>query len=190
MSMIGNFRTTSDADIAALLEQPKRIELLLYGEYLTKPRTKRGFFSLFSKHRHPAPDTWTPHDPGEELDVDKAWHGIHYLLTGSPWEGTGPEAFILAGGQTIGNIDVGYGPARAFPSDEVREIARRLNEIDQNRLKAAWDQKTFLEHKIYPDMWEKEPESCFGYLLEHFEALKRFIMQAADTGKALIVYMN
>lgn len=28
MSMAGNFRTTSDADIDALLERPKRIELM------------------------------------------------------------------------------------------------------------------------------------------------------------------
>ena len=49
MSMIGNFRTTSDHEIDELLERPIRIELMLYGEYFTKKPRKKGLFSFFQK---------------------------------------------------------------------------------------------------------------------------------------------
>ncbi len=189
MSMIGNFRTAPDAEIDALLARPKRIELLLYGEYAPDKSSKGGFFSFFKKKEEPA-DTWKPEEPGAELDVDKAWHGIHFLLTGSAWEGSGPEAFVVAGGTAIGDVDVGYGPARAFKSKEVREIAERLKSVDKKSLEQRCDKKAFQENEIYPEIWDEVPEDCFGYLLENFELLKRFITKAAEDKKALIVYIN
>src|SRR5690349_11334743 len=56
------------------------------------------------------------------LDLDKAWHGLHFLLTGTDWGGTPPLNFIVAGGETIGDVDVGYGPARAFTPEQLAEI--------------------------------------------------------------------
>jgi hypothetical protein len=52
-------------------------------------------------------------------DLDKAWHGIHWLLTGTADSGSEPLCYLLAGGTQIGDIDVGYGPARSFSAEEV-----------------------------------------------------------------------
>src|SRR5215203_4027303 len=57
--------------------------------------------------------------PVEEIDLDKSWHGIHYLLTKTAWAGEPPLSFLVLGGAEVGDIDVGYGTARAFRSDEV-----------------------------------------------------------------------
>ncbi|MCG8686362.1 MAG: YfbM family protein [Desulfobacterales bacterium] len=190
MSMIGNFRTTCDLDIDALLERPQRIELMLYGEYFSDNTKKKGIFSFFRKRKDEPHDNWKPIDIGKEIDVDKAWHGIHYLLTGKVWDASGPEAFIVSGGIEIGDVDVGYGPSRAFKSKEVKKIARRLRDIEKNKLIESCDKNNFSENEIYPEIWDEEPESCFGYILEHFEALKHFVSEAAEDGKALIVYIN
>jgi len=190
MSMIGNFRTTSDPDIAALLERPARIEPLLYGADFASQQKPRGVFAIFARRKPPPADAWTPLDYGEEIDVDKAWHGIHFLLTGSAWGGTGPEAFVVAGGTEIGAVDVGYGPARAFWSDEVKAIADRLRGIDEAQLRLACDRDRLAENEIYPDIWGEATESCCGYLLRHFAVLKRFVCDAAERGKGLIVYLN
>ncbi len=190
MSMIGNFRTTSDTEIDALLARPKRIELMLYGEYSSAKNDRGGIFSFFRKKKEEPADDWRPDEPGAESDIDKAWHGIHFLLTGSAWEGIGPEAFIVAGGTEIGKIDVGYGPARAFRSKEVSEIAQRLKGIDKKILENRFDKKAFIENEIYPDIWDEPPEDCLGYLLENFEMLKQLVIKAADDKKALIVYLN
>jgi len=59
-------------------------------------------------------------------------HGIHFLLTGTAWEGDFPLAFIVRGGREVG--DVGYGPARIFTSDEVQAIANALRPITREVL--------------------------------------------------------
>jgi hypothetical protein len=85
MSMIGIFKLTGDEQVDALLKSPDSIIALL------------------------EEDAGSPDD----LDVDKAWHGIHFLLCGQAWESPFPLGFIL-GGEEVGDVDVGYGPARVF----------------------------------------------------------------------------
>src|SRR5687768_15824950 len=31
----------------------------------------------------------------DELDLDKAWHGLHFLFTGTEWEGDEPACFLV-----------------------------------------------------------------------------------------------
>ena len=66
------------------------------------------------------PDLPKTDGEGIETDLDKAWHGIHYLLTGTAWAGAEPLNFIVCGGTEVGDIDVGYGPARVFSSNDVK----------------------------------------------------------------------
>jgi len=51
-------------------------------------------------------------EAGKSLDIDKAWHSIHFLLTGAAWEADG----LIFGGTEIGEDgdDWGYGPPRGF----------------------------------------------------------------------------
>ena len=107
MSMILALTTVEDATIRRLLEEPEQVWRVL------------------------APDDASMHPPGQldlvegegqSIDLDKAWHGIHYLLAGTEWEGTGPAAFLLAGGKEVGDVDVGYGPARALSAAELQQI--------------------------------------------------------------------
>lgn len=94
MSMIGNFRMSSDSEIQGLLAEPETIESILY------------------------PESDEQSDGVNEMDVDKAWHGIHFLLCGNTWEGEHPLNFVVCGGQYVGDVDVGYGPARVYMSAE------------------------------------------------------------------------
>ncbi|NUR82053.1 MAG: DUF1877 family protein [Terrabacter sp.] len=47
------------------------------------------------------------------LDLDKSWHGIHFLLTGTDWSAgdAGAAGGAILGGRPVGEDD-GYGPAR------------------------------------------------------------------------------
>jgi len=66
----------------------------------------------------PAPGT-----PGHSISIDKAWHGLHYLLCGAPEPVAGPLGQAVFGGTDIGE-DQGYGPARYFTPTQVAEIRR------------------------------------------------------------------
>src|SRR5262245_26397413 len=106
MSMIAIFRRLSDADGARLAKRP---ELLL--DYIGEEEPPEGF------------------GPYAELDVDKAWHGIHFLLTGTAWGGELPWGFVLRGGEALGDDDLGYGPARLLDAAQVREVAAALETL-------------------------------------------------------------
>jgi len=162
MSMIGSFLRLSDADLDAVVADPDSLNKLLQYD----PENKDYF------------------------DVDKAWHGIHFLLTDSAWEGSGPLAFILHGGREI-DLDLGYGPPHGFSSSEVKEIAAALEPIQPDSLFAKADQTQFEAEDIYPSIWQHEPkEECIGYITTSFADLKKFVQETAAANRALIAYLG
>ncbi len=83
------------------------------------------------------------------MDVDKAWHGIHFLLTGEVWGGEPP----LANRDTWryrDRDDVGYGPARYLSVDEVRAAAAALKDITPDGLRSRYVAAELSENEIYP----------------------------------------
>ena len=88
----------------------------------------------------PLADDLEEEEPEATLSIEKAWHGLHYLLTGESWGGTGPRAFLLAGGLEQGE-DYGYGPARYFTAIEVSAIAKELVRLGADDLWSKFDAK-------------------------------------------------
>lgn len=127
-----------------------------------------------------------------EIDLDKAWHGIHFLLTGTGWEGEGPLAFLVKGGQEVGEEDVGYGPARAFFPDAVAAIAAAIAPLTNDELTARYDTKRMTSLEIYPGIWDREDEraSNLEYLLDYFDTLRDFVKAAAAEHQGLLVYIQ
>jgi hypothetical protein len=135
-------------------------------------------------------EPWKPREKAEEFDVDKAWQGIHFLLTGSDWEGEGPLAFILHGGREI-NEDLGYGPPHGFASTEVKEISKALEGVNVQELKEKADPAQFKANEIYPDIWDREPkEECLGYVTESLKELRKFVRKTAESNRGLIAYLG
>lgn len=127
--------------------------------------------------------------PFADLDVDKAWHGIHYLVTGSATEGASPLNFLLLGGRTIGE-DMGYGPARGFSPSEVKAIAAALSAVTADTLRSRYDAKVMQREDIYPGFWVREGDEGLRYVLNHFEDLREFVVGAAEDGEALVVFLG
>jgi hypothetical protein len=92
MSMVLQLIAVPDAGLDSVLADAERLEAMLEGE---------------------------GDDAIAMVDRDKAWHGIHFLLTGTAWEGTGPKASLLLGGKQS-TFEVGHGPARGLRPPEVR----------------------------------------------------------------------
>lgn len=164
MSMIGHVRRTTDQRVQELLAAPGSIE-----DFLQQPER----------------DAW-------ELDVDKAWHGIHYLLTGTAWDARPPLGFLVGGGVEVGDVDVGYGPARAFTSDEVRALWTALEPLDGDELTSRFDPDDMMRLEIYPTIWDRDPaeDDTRGYLLAHYATLRAFIAAAAADRHALLVWVG
>jgi hypothetical protein len=169
MGMVCTFRRLPEVDLARLHAQPE-----LIGAYLGGHSKLEGF------------------GPHVDLDVDKAWHGIHFLLTGTAWEGEAPLDFVVTGGEPIGQQDVGYGPARGLSRAEVGALADALAPLSEDVLGARFDPEAMLATDIYPSIWDRDPadDDTRGYLLHYYATLRRFVSDAARAGEALIMFLS
>lgn len=191
MSMIGCFRSASDDEIEALIRKPERIRQVLFNDF-SIVKKKPGFLArLLGLSYEPEEEMiiWRPEPGNEDFDIDKAWHGIHFLLCGDAAAGRGVLGFILDGGTYIGKIDVGYGPARAFRKKELEGIVLALETIDRSDLMKKCDKKIFKANNIYPFIWDEPEDESFGYLISYFEGLKTFLRRTFDSDKGMLVYI-
>ena len=203
MGMILGLSTVADSTIDRLLEKPTLIWQVLApddhgGAASRSTQYMPGFFArLFRRKKADCvppsmPELQLADDERNETDLDKAWHGIHYLLTGSDWGGDPPLNFLVTGGLPVGDVDVGYGPARVFHSSEVARIHDALCAIQPDELRRRYNPDAMMEQEIYPTIWDRDPkdDDALGYLMEYFAVLRRFISEAAGRGLGIVVTIS
>jgi len=120
-----------------------------------------GFFSYVyadANHAH-----WIDENP---LDIDKAWHVIHFLVTGDR-----SDTLLLDGCQ----IPIGDGHFESHSSASVGKVFQAIDVKTATDLlnRSSWDELN--EAGIYAGKWE---EDCRPYLLEK---ITDFICKIAKT---------
>lgn len=204
MSMILELHAVSDATLARVLADPPLVwkvvspddDSLYDAARAETGVAEAGFFRrLFGRPaRATAQAVDLPLAPGEvdTIDLDKAWHGIHFMLTSTAWEGEPPLNFLMQGGTVIGEVEVGYGPARGMTAAEVQAVAEALAGIDEAFIRARFDPARMMQLDIYPGIWDRDraEDDSFGYCMEYFGALRTFVMRAAERGVGLIISLT
>jgi uncharacterized protein DUF1877 len=177
MGMVMTARSLTHDEMAAALSSPDELDRLLHPEEGAAAR---------------------------EIDVDKAWHGIHWLLTGStddrppatPKRGifrrsapapaaVGPESLAVLGGEPVGG-DNGYGPARLLRPEQVSAVAAALTPLDREALAGRVDLAAMEAAELYPGIWDEE-DVYEEYLAPNYEALRDFYLAAAGDGSAVLL---
>ncbi len=191
MSMIYNLHQASDETITTLLAKPRLIHMSIGLEDSPPPLSIwQRVGTLLKKKSVIADFTHEVDLQREPCYLDKSWHGIHYLLSRTDWEGELPEAFLLSGGTAVGDIDVGYGPARAFTSAETTEIHACLSVVPGDTLRSRFDAEAMAALKIYPDIWEEEQEEALDYILDYYDTLRAFLAEAHRSECGMVVYIG
>lgn len=121
-----------------------------------------------------------------EIDLDKTWHGIHFLLSGDVDGLTDDPLGFLLGGEPLGE-DFGYGPARVFSPDEVVEIHEALAEVRPESLASRYDPEAMRREEIYPSIWDNPDDDALAYILDGFVRLQDGVREAASGGRGLII---
>lgn len=161
MGMVGGFKRIAATELDAIIAEPESVEDVLFPE--------NG-------------------GPQNALDIDKAWHGLHFLLCGDPWEGNGPLAQVVMGGTEIGD-DLGYGPARYLTVDETAEASGALAATSADELGARFDARELASNDIYPDIWN-EGDTALEYLLDAYRRVSLYFAEAAAAGDAMLKYLE
>jgi hypothetical protein len=127
---------------------------------------------------------------GEDLDLDKAWHGLHYLLTGTAWGGEAPLNSLLVGGEQVGDEEehaVGYGPARILLPPQVAAFSQALATLSLAEISERFNPIEMTELDIYPSIWDREDEELEEWMLESLAELKNFLQRAVAQQQAVIL---
>ena len=126
------------------------------------------------------------HKRDDVLDLEKSWHGLHYLLTGSADQPKGVLGQAIFGGREVGE-DIGYGPARILSRDEVKGIAAALAVVTPATLAARYDAVTMDRLNIYPTVWTRDGPEGLRWLQNDLPGLQSFYRKAADSGSEVIL---
>jgi hypothetical protein len=204
MGMVLSLCTLSDLTIARVLTDPPLVWRIVAPdrpEAYTESRTRqgrRGCLAGLVGRRLSAARPLAPlelgmgEDEGRDTDLDKAWHGIHFLLTGTAWAGEPPLDFLVAGGQVVGAEDLGYGPGRVFSSAQVRGIQAAVAAIPDEELARRYSPAKMSEADIYPNIWDRPPEQddAREYVLSYVPTLREFLTSASRRSMGMLVYLS
>lgn len=124
----------------------------------------------------------------ETLSLDKAWHGVHYLLAGAPEPGPELRSQAVLGGVELGDDPEGfsgYGPARYFRAAQVRALSEELQRPEtESEAAARFDPAKMSEMQIYPG-WQAGDQDK-EWVMDAFRQLREFYASAAAHGRAIV----
>jgi len=201
MGMYLELITVSDATIERLHADPPLVWALVSPDEpeavaAARAAAERPGFLARVFGRAPAPadgPTTLPLEPGEGsvTDLDKAWHGIHYLLTGTAWDGVPPLDALVSGGRELADIDVGNGAPRTLTAAETRAFANALDTLSEAELRGRFAPAEMMKLEIYPEIWDREPseDDTLGYLLEHLTRLRDCLAEAVTQHRGLVIML-
>lgn len=177
MGMICVLRRASPGDLQQLLRDPELITSFLHEDDHDEVPSA-------------PPLPWSERAEDDTTDLDKAWHGLHYLFAGTAWEGHAPSDLLVNGGEQIGEVDVGFGPARALLPEDVRRFAGFLASLDHETLRARFDPAKMEALTIYPSRLWASDDQPFDYLWEYFQVLRGFVAATARRGDGLVIFVS
>src|SRR5262245_57728570 len=194
MGMTCTLYRATEVDIDRLIEEPSSLDSFLDSDDASAPRVKTvkvkgilGFimrlFPITITETTEGSDEHTAGsqmDPDRMIDIDKAWHGLHFLFTGTAETGEEPACYFVRGGEDLD--DDGY--ARALRPDAVRRFSAFLDGLSASELERRYDPVRMTELDIYPvTIWKRSSkDSPMSWLLDCFKGVKTFVNRVAAAG--------
>jgi hypothetical protein len=120
------------------------------------------------------------------LSLDKAWHGVHYVLCGEAEPGPALLSQAVLGGVELGDDPEGfsgYGPARYFTALQVVNLAQALSRPElESEAAARFDAARMSQLDIYPGWQPSDAE----WVMDAFRRLRDFYADAASKKSAIV----
>jgi hypothetical protein len=204
MGMTCTLHRVPSAEIGRLVNDPAAVRRLLFGDdedwIVTKPKGLVGFLLRFTPlsiesttRREPLSDEDVDRIKETECDLEGVWQGLHFLFTGTAWEGSEPASYLVCGGEAVGDDDFDD-PPRLLRPEQVRDFSGFLAGLSDDELRRRYDPERMTELKIEPaSLWLEHhgpDEGPLPQVVEAFNNLRAFTDKAASAGDSLIVHLG
>lgn len=206
MGMTGGLVRTSDADLRRLREDRSTLPAFLDGVdwgppvRRVQPKGVLGWLlrltpvTIEEVNPDPTPPQGaTLGEPAPHLDLDKAWQPLHFLLTGTAWEGEEPACYIVRGGEElIEDDDYGYSSIRALTPEQMKRFDEFLRTLSHDMLRQRFDRDRMVELEIYskPRRQPARSRDEMPSLLQAFDDLRSFAAITAHRNAGAIAYLT
>lgn len=207
MGMTGGLVRASEADLGRLRANRSSLPDFIQGDVWAppvrrvQPKGLLGWLLRFTPItiEEVDPDAVPPAganlvEPETHLDLDKAWQPLHFLLTGTAWEGEEPACYLVRGGEELADDELEYSSIRALSPDQVKRFDDFLRHLSRDSLRQRFDRQRMAALEIYPKPRAGKRAATsddeVARLLESFDALQTFVAIAAKRGDGAIVYLT
>ena len=120
-----------------------------------------------------------------QLDLDTAWGGIHYLLTGSTEiseEPARPEDFLLSGARLDASEHLAVHTA-----EEVAQFAAVMKDASAEQLAQRFDAEQMNRLAVYGGSWTSSDKAD---LTESLAELLKFVKAAAANNQGMMIIIS
>ncbi|MBZ9648916.1 YfbM family protein [Sphingobium sp. 3R8] len=171
--------------------RPKAVAEFVYQDPDAYEPPKPGFFARLSRagvvsDNAPVPDR----GKDDEADLDKAWHLVHYLLTGKTGRVEGPLGLIADDLHPLADLDLGLGKPNVISVDATKAFAEAAQSISDEVFLARFIPEQMPTDELYMGdvVARGDHDDMKEYSLENFHFLRDFAVAAARNGEAIITY--
>ena len=207
MGMTGGLYQASVAEIRSLISDPSSIEAFFEASSWAPPVREvrppgiRGWLLKLSPVRiyETDPDALPPpgRDAGDDrphCDLEGVWHGLHFIFTGTAWDGDAPACYLLRGGKEIGDPDeLGYSVLHALTPDQVQQFGAFLHGLSRDEIARRFDPARMTALRIAPAIWDRvaddDARPLDRLLVGHAE-LCAFVDAAIEASAGAIGYVG
>ena len=208
MGMTGGLVRASEADIRRLRADRSALPDFIEGDVWVPPVRRvqpKGILGWLLRLtpitiHETDPDAIPPEDAqlverDSHLDLDKAWQPLHFLLTGTAWEGEEPGCYLVRGGEELVDDDeLGYSSIRALTPDQISRLDEFLRELAHETLRQRFDHDRMVALEIYsrPRAQNRvgSADDEVHNLLGAFDALQSFVAETAKRRDGAIAYLT
>ena len=192
--MTYHLRRAADDQLGLLLDRPYLIEQFLLGDAREQRMKTTGLSGMlvekFGFGRIAPPIAWACGD-GDDLMLDKAWHGIHFLLTGSAERTGGPLSLLLEEWPEIGDVQIGWRPAVAINAAAMSDFNEALEGTAVRDLRDRYDTRRMAAEDVYlADSFDEDREQGFHYLTHWIAGLRIFAAHCAARRSGAVGYLT
>jgi len=176
--------------IDQLRGRPKAAAKFIYRDDDVYKAPNRGLLGrLFGVDREkdgPVPDR----REGDEAELDKSWHLIHYLLSGSSGRGESPLGLIGDDLHPLADVDLGLGKPNVISSSDVQAFSQATAAMSDAVFLTRFKPDEMPVRELYMGdvIARGDHDHMMEYALDNFHILRDFAATAAANGEAIITY--